>query len=154
MISAINAAKYIASVYSSTMHEHISEMKLHKLMYYSQKESLIMSDKILFPEEIQGRQFGPVIPSILYDYSEICKAALPELDAYSKYVLDEVLRRYGEKDQWSLSRLSRGEYSWQRSRKGVIEDQPSANVMQIDDIRIDAQRTNERRQILKSLQLV
>ena len=37
MINALSAAKYIASVYQNTFGEAITEMELHKLLYFAQR---------------------------------------------------------------------------------------------------------------------
>ena len=151
MINALNAAKYMASVYQKKFGETITEMKLHKLLYFAQREALIAGDTPLFPEVFEGWRFGPVIPSIRYSFPEICSSEVPKIDCFSKEILNETLRRYGGKDPWSLSRLSHGEYSWQNSRKGVSEFQNSDNDIKLDDIRIDAKRVKERRQMLSDL---
>lgn len=151
MINALNAAKYVASVYQEMFGETITEMKLHKLLYFAQREALIISNSPLFPETFEGWRFGPVIPSIRYSFAEICSSDAPCIDDFSKEILNETLRRYGGKDPWSLSRLSHGEYSWQKSREGISEYQNSDNVMMLNDIRIDAQRVRNRRQMLSNL---
>lgn len=151
MISALSAAKYLASVYRESYGENISEMKLHKLLYFAQREALIDGNTPLFSEVFEGWRFGPVIPEIRHEYADICVAPTPCLDSLSKNILDESLRRYGSKDPWSLSRLSHGEYSWQRSREGISEYQNSNNDIKLEDIRIDAQRVRVRRKMLNDL---
>lgn len=151
MITALNAAKYIASTYRRMYNEDITEMKLHKLLYFAQRESLINTDVGLFPETFEGWRFGPVIPSIRRAFSDIKKSSVDYIDDYSRSILDETMRRYGGKDPWSLSRLSHGEYSWKNSRKGISEYQNSNNEISIDDIRVDAKRVKERRQMLSDL---
>lgn len=151
MTNALDAAKYIAFAYKKRFGETISEMKLHKLLYFAQRESLIAEDRPLFPEVFEGWRFGPVIPSIRYSFADISSSPEIELDATSKRVIEDTLKRYGGKDPWSLSRLSHGEYSWQKSREGVSEYQNSSNDMLLDDIRIDAKRVKERREILSNI---
>lgn len=151
MTNALDAAKYLAFAYNEQYEEVITEMKLHKLLYFAQREALIMDDRPLFTDVFEGWRFGPVIPTIRYQFEIICSSPKPRLDAFSETVLDETLRRYGSKDPWSLSRLSHGEYSWQQSRKGISEYQNSNNDISIDDIRIDAKRVKERREMLSNI---
>ena len=66
-------------------------------------------------------------------------------------VLDEVFKAYAHKDAWSLSRLSHGEICWKRSRKGVSPYDSSDNMIPLDDIRLDAQRMRERREMFGQL---
>lgn len=153
MISALDAAKYIASLYKIEHHEVITEMKLHKLLYFAQREALIEGDSPLFSETFKGWKYGPVIPSIRYAFSEICQSNGISLDQDSKRILDVTLRRYGEKSPWSLSRLSHGEYSWQKSREGISEYENSDNDIKLEDIQIDAKRIKERRMILSEIRM-
>ncbi len=150
MISALDAAKYIASNYRKMFGEDITEMKLHKLLYFAQREALISNDTPLFDEVFEGWRFGPVIPSIRYAFNDIISSRDNALDPFSECILNDTLRRYGSKDPWSLSRLSHGEYSWQKSREGISEYQNSNNDMNIEDIKIDAKRVKERRQMLSN----
>lgn len=151
MIKVIDAAKYIASKYKAIYGEEISEMKLHKLLYFAQREALIASDTPLFLEIFEGWRFGPVIPSIRHSFNSICNADQIVLDKFSETILNNTLLRYGNKDPWSLSRLSHGEYSWQKSREGVSEYQNSHREILIENIRIDAKRIKERRKMLAEL---
>lgn len=150
MTTALDAARFLVSTYIKDHREPCSEMKLHKLLYFAQREALIVGDCPLFLDEFEGWRFGPVIPSIRHHFSEICSSSGTHLDSFSEMVIIETLRRYGNKDPWSLSRLSHGEYSWKKAREGISEYQNSDRVMTLDDIRIDAQRIKERREMLSS----
>lgn len=151
MISVVTVAKYLSNAYEKKYDEKISEMKLHKLLYFAQRESLIVSNTPLFEAVFEGWRFGPVVPSIRYLFSDISNSESVKVDKEIKVILDDTLERYGDKSPWSLSRLSHGEYSWQKSRVGVSEYVNSNNIMSIEDIKIDAKRVKERRQMLSAL---
>ena len=153
MKRAYDVAKYLAERYMSLYGEQISEMKLHKLLYLAQRESIIKYDRLLFSDEFQGWRFGPVLPGIRHAYQEIVNWRRPmeKLDVSEIDTLEEVLRRYGNKDPWSLSRLTHGEYSWQQSRLGLKEYENGYNQILARDIRIDAQRVKERRRMIGDL---
>ena len=70
-----------------------------------------------------------------------------------KPIIDIVFEQYAEKDSWSLSRLTHGEYSWKKSRKGVPENVNSDNAIDVEDIRVDADRVKSRRELLNQLGL-
>lgn len=151
MITALNAAEYLAMKHKSLFQTDISEMKLHKLLYFAQRESIIETDSPLFAENFEGWRFGPVIPSIRGHYKDILNTVCILEDMNSKTILDNTFHRYGEKNAWSLSRLSHGEESWKRSRNGISEDQNSDRIILVDDIKIDAKRAKERRKILSEI---
>lgn len=143
------AASYLCSRYENEFGERIDEMKLHKLMYFAQRESLIQTGEPLFEEEFQGWRFGPVLPPLRdlyknYDFAEVSGEDLGE----DRAALDAVFNEYGDSDSWNLSRLSHSEICWKRSRKGIAPNESSKNVIPLDDIRIDAARIKERRALL------
>ena len=150
MVSLYEAASYIVQEYDKEYKEHISEMKLHKLLYFAQRESLILKNEPLFEAVFFGWKYGPVLkeirnvyPSMLYNF-ELNPQSYKEL----KPIMDSIFLRYAEKDAWSLSRLTHGEYSWKQSRIDVNEYENSDNPMKLEDIKVDAARIKERRAAL------
>ena len=156
MESVQKVASYIAKRYQTEFRGPLSEMKLHKLLYFTQRESLIRFEKPMFSEPFFAWKYGPVIPSIRNLYAQNLLNDLPDGDwiIANKSVLDFVFSHYASKDAWSLSRLSHGEISWKNARKG-LSNSDSGNVkMLITDIKKDAERIKIRRYILnKMLQL-
>ena len=140
-------AAYICARYEAAYGERIDEMKLHKLLYFAQRENLIRNDEPLFEGEFQGWRFGPVLPSIRDLYKNNDFGAVEEMDDV-KAVMDYVFENYAEKDSWSLSRLTHGEISWKKSRKGVAPTEVSTNTIPLCDIRLDADRMRQRREML------
>ena len=149
MKDVMSVAAYLCGSYENEYSEKIDEMKLQKLMYFAQRESLIVADTPLFEADFYGWRFGPVLKELRAPYKEASFAAVGD-DAIGgdKATLDEVFKTYAPKDAWSLSRLSHGEICWKRSRKGVAPGESSDNMIPLDDIRMDAQRMKERRELL------
>ena len=54
MQSIINVAQYVYDRYKQETGDNLDEMKLHKLLYFAQRESLAITDEPLFKEEMQG----------------------------------------------------------------------------------------------------
>ena len=148
MKDMMTVASYIYGRYQREFDEKIDEMKLQKLMYFAQRESLIATGEPLFPGDFYGWRFGPVLKELRVPYKEASFS--PEVGdeemGGDKAVMDEVFRTYAPKDAWSLSRLSHGEICWKRSRKGISPYDSSDNMIPLDDIRLDAQRMKERRE--------
>lgn len=140
-------AAYICSRYAAKRGERIDEMKLHKLLYFAQRESLIVHNEPLFEGDFYGWRFGPVLTALRETYRN--DAFDPQVDAAAlggdKAIVDAVLEEYADKDSWSLSRLTHGEISWKRSRKGVAPSENSNNRIPLEDIRMDADRLRKRR---------
>ena len=153
MKDMMTVAAYICDRYQRDFDEKIDEMKLQKLMYFAQRESLIRTGEPLFEGDFYGWRFGPVLKELRTPYKEESFATGvtdADMDGAME-VLDEVFKAYAHKDAWSLSRLSHGEICWKRSRKGVSPYDSSDNMIPLDDIRLDAQRMRERREMFGQL---
>lgn len=144
------AASYLCGRYEEAYGQKIDEMKLHKLMYFAQRESLIRTGEPLFDAEFQGWRFGPVLPALREVYKANDFAPLEELElGADQAVLDAVFDEYAETDSWNLSLLSHGEICWKRSRKGIAPHESSSNPIPLEDIRADAERMQKRRALLE-----
>lgn len=150
MESVKRVASYIAQRYKKEFGERISEMKLHKLLYFTQRESLIQLGEPLFNEEFLAWKYGPVIPSIrnLYAQDQLIDVPDSKWEEANKSVLDFVFSHYAPKEAWSLSDLSHGEISWQRARRGLARDENGNVALSLEDIRQDARRMKWRRYII------
>lgn len=153
MNDVMTVAAYIYDRYQREFEEKIDEMKLHKLMYFAQRESLIRSDKPLFQADFYGWRFGPVLKELRTPYKEesFDVHVTDEDMGADKELLDLIFRDYAPKDAWSLSRLTHGEICWKRSRKGISPYESSDNMIPLDDIRMDARRIRERREMFSQM---
>lgn len=154
MESAITFAKYIVSRYRNNYGVSIDEMKLHKLLYFAQRESLIQLGRPLFNESFFAWKYGPVLVAVR-DYIKLF-GSIPPLAGYNidkEYVpiFDKVFSQYARKDSWSLSRLSHGEFSWQNARKGLGSTDNCDKAMTIEDIKTDADRIKLRRYFISRI---
>ena len=99
--------------YFSDVHP-LDEMKLHKLLYFAQREALIQTGKPLFKANFVGWKFGPVMLKIrkAYKNEQLDDADYQKTGIPYQSIMDRVFNDYAQKDSWSLSRLSHGEFSW------------------------------------------
>lgn len=155
MENVLNVAAHIAKDYFSEYGQQIDEMKLHKLMYFAQRESLIQTGEPLFNATFYGWKYGPVLKEIRSAYKDgtFTSIKLKKFITDCTLILKKVMEEYAGKDSWSLSRLTHGEMSWKNSRIGIPEDENSDNPMSLDDIRADAERIKTRRKMLNGLGL-
>lgn len=151
MESLINVATYICIKYRNEFGKQIDEMKLHKLLYFSQRESLIQNDESLFDNVFYGWKYGPVLKEIRYMYEDLIIQNTCNISQRARNIIDHVFLSYASKDSWSLSILTHGEISWKNSRVGLLESENGDNPMCISDIRLDAERIKYRREIRKQL---
>ena len=141
MERVLDVAQFIFDEYKKESGREIDEMKLHKLLYFSQRECLAVLNKPMFNECFQGWKYGPVCPVIRGNYTEdgIYAETLPVSDE-SAYIIKNVIAQYGFIESWKLSKMTHKEISWLNSRKGLKDGENGSEELLIDDIAIDAQK--------------
>ena len=154
MLDVVKVASYISRRYEKVFGSPIDEMKLHKLLYFAQRESIIQLDQPLFATAFQAWKYGPVLVQIrsLYKQGKLTKSLSPEEIALYQAVFDKVFEQYAHKDAWSLSSITHGEISWQKARVGVPASENSDALIEMEDIRKDARHIKLRRYFLSHLQ--
>lgn len=70
MARAIDVAQCIFTEYKSISGKTIDEMKLHKLLYLSQRESIAITNEPMFKENFEGWKYGPVCREVRNSYTE------------------------------------------------------------------------------------
>lgn len=152
MTSAINAARWLCRFYYERNSKRISEMVLHKLLYFSQREALIAdADSPLFPEPFEAWKYGPVLCAIRASFSEISNSSegdFEELSNDDEKAIKSALDRYSGIDPWGLVNLTHGESSWINARNGCGPGDRCRNEITVEAIRIDAERIRCRRRLL------
>lgn len=152
MMTVLQVASYISNRYTRDTRQLIDEMKLHKLLYFSQREAFVFFDKPMFNEQFVAWKYGPVMLPVRDNYKHNKLTSLLSCEEKTLYsaVFDSVFSRYASKPSWSLSTLSHGEYSWQNARIGLAPDVNGHNMMNTEDIRKDAARIRLRRMLIEN----
>lgn len=141
MEKIINVAQYIFSEYKRVTGETIDEMKLHKLLYFAQRESFAITNTPLFEGEFEGWKDGPVCKEIrnsitpdgMLDYDR-------EVSDECKYIINNIILEYGSLASWKLSELSHREISWKNARAGLLDGENGNTKLRLSDIREDAKK--------------
>ena len=141
MEKIINVAQYIFAEYLRITGEVIDEMKLHKLLYFAQRESLAITNTPLFEGEFEGWKYGPVCKEIR---NSITRDGIIDYDSdvsdECKYIINNIILEYGALASWKLSELSHKEVSWRNSREGLLEGENGNKKLKLEDIREDAKK--------------
>lgn len=147
MYAVVDVASYIFYRYQNEYGIKIDEMKLHKLLYYVQRESFIQNGEPFFNERFQAWKFGPVMVEIRAHYknNDFCKF---DMNKEARCIVDKVFENYARTRSWSLSMMSHEEFSWKNARKGIPEGINGNKFMSNDDIKIDAERVKKIRGII------
>lgn len=144
MLNCLNAAKYfIHKAYEDGREAEMTNMKVQKLLYYSQSLHLALHDDPLFSDEIQAWRYGPVCPPAYRYYSRFEAEQLPipgnplegNISQETKKLLEEVWEYFGEYHPYYLSDMTHLEFPWKKARKGLPAYARSTEPIALDDMK-------------------
>ena len=145
MIDIFLAAKYVSQRYRISFGRSLDEMKLHKLLYFAQRESFVIFGQPMFDSQFEAWKYGPVMRCLRghsWDTDEDFQIANPEIIYYIP-AFDKVFELYAGKNSWTLSCVSHGESCWQKAKNRETGFTPTEILT--DDIRQDADAIKLRR---------
>ena len=142
MAKVIDVAQTIFTEYKALSGSVIDEMKLHKLLYFVQRESLAIRNIPMFDEAFEGWKYGPVCREVRNCYTDDGMFAdnICELTSEEHYIVKNIVLQYGGYESWKLSELSHKEISWINARKGIPEGYNGSKKLAMEDIRKDAEK--------------
>lgn len=131
MLKALNVAHYFLKELSQPAKDGdiISNLKLQKLLYYSQGIHLAIHDKALFSDEIYKWKLGPVVKTVYDHYRKYGSNALPvpkkkiDLSKFSNNDINTIHRTYntyGQYSAWVLSKMTHKESPWIKTKEKDI----------------------------------
>lgn len=141
MEKILNVAEYIFKEYYRVTGELIDEMKLQKLLYFSQRETLAILNKPLFNEEFEGWKYGPISREVRTVFTKDgINTGTEDIKSESKYIINNVILEYGSLASWKLSEISHKEVSWLNSRKDLKDGENGDRKIKLEDIKEDAKK--------------
>ena len=145
MENTMGVARALDNLYYEKNGKHMDEMRMHKLMYFAQRESLMYNKEPLFDATFYGWKYGPVLKEVRNQFKKDLN--LEELtkikDSVSdntKKILESVFDRYGSLSSWKLSALSHEEFSWKMARSGLNYEDNGNVPLSLNAMKVDAQR--------------
>lgn len=143
MERAVDVAQYIFDRYALVSGEsELDEMKLHKLLYLSQRESYALTGSPLFSGDFYGWKYGPVCKDVRYAYSRkgMLDDSIRPVSNEAAYIVNNIVAQYGGYESWKLSEMSHREVSWLNSRRGIMPGQNGDRMIAQSDIQKDAEK--------------
>ena len=141
MERVVDVAQFIFDEYKRESGSVIDEMKLHKLLYFSQREAIATLNEPLFKESFEGWKYGPVCPIIRIKYTpDGMFDETHSISEESAYIIKNVISQYGFIESWKLSQMTHRELSWLNSRQGLSEGENGNVELALSDISVDAQK--------------
>lgn len=134
-------AKALYDMYYEQKGMPMDEMKMHKLMYFAQRESLMYYNEPLFDGRFYGWKYGPVLKEVRSEYHASVfpfESAVGGVSENTKVLLQNVLNRYGSLSSWKLSSLSHEEFSWKKARQGLASGDDGNVELSLEAMKVDA----------------
>lgn len=104
--SALDIAKYVIN--KCTMEKQpISNLQLQKILYFLQRQYITNNGTVLFNDEIQAWQFGPVVPEVYFQYCGFGSMNISmnydiSIDANDSRQIDSIVEEKRCKNPWDL----------------------------------------------------
>ena len=137
----IDAAAYIIKQYQAVSDEELDEMKLHKLLYFTQRESFAIFNAPAFDGVFEGWKYGPVCREVRNAYcSGEILVKTNDISDTLKYIANNIILEYGSLASWKLSELSHKDSSWRNARAGLAPNENGYVPLKTEDIREDARK--------------
>ena len=128
-VRALAVARYLLSIPTEDPSDAISNLKLQKLLYYSQGCWVALNgvSKPLFHEKIYAWKHGPVVKPVYNHFAGYVDAALPKQARPSLrpdivIFLDEIYRVFGKFSAWKLRQMTHEEMPWLKNYKPSVRD--------------------------------
>lgn len=133
-------AKALYDMYYAEKSVFMDEMKMHKLMYFSQRESLMYNKTPLFDATFYGWKYGPVLTEVRSEFrnEKPFSSVKGSVSDGTMKLLKDVLSRYGSLSSWKLSSLSHEEFSWKKSRVGLEAGKDGNVELSLEAMKVDA----------------
>jgi len=138
-VKAIEVARYIIACRRCSG-DAITQLKLQKLLYYSQAWHLGLLGTGLFAEDMEAWVHGPVVPSVRANYWHHRWSPLPQpntvpdLPKSARDIIDRVLELYGSLSAYELEQISHEEEPWQKARANTKAASPSRAIISKDSM--------------------
>lgn len=140
MITAQTVARFFLA-FANECGELMTNLKLNKLVYYTQAWHLALLDRPLFEEQIEAWVHGPVIPELYgeykrYGYHPILEDNLDlesmrqQFNVAQQDLLGDIIEVYFPKSAYELEQLTHDEDPWILARNGLKPDVASHNVIE------------------------
>lgn len=115
----------------------VTNLKLQKLLYYTQAWFLALHNKPLFADRLEAWMNGPTQPEVYAKYSSFGPRPIEQdtcgyevSKSITKHIWD-VMEVYGGFSAFDLQRLACDEEPWRQARRGLAHDEPSNAVIDL-----------------------
>jgi len=138
MVTPIALSEYFIKFFND-IGDHISHLKIQKLLYYTDVWYRVHLKSKLFEEKPQAWVHGPVYPSVYQNYKDygainiIIDKSMDEIkdnlivifkSKKNREFIKSILEFYAPKSAFALEMMTHNEEPWQNARKGYGDIEP------------------------------
>lgn len=123
MYEAIEIAKYIINK-CIEYNRPVSNLQLQKILYYVQGEYIkITGGDILFNDKIEAWTYGPVVPSVYYEFNGFSSSDInliydvKDIEFRVREIIDPIIEEKSLLSAWKLVENTHNEIPWKTSYK-------------------------------------
>lgn len=145
MLNCLDIARYfIIRAYEDGREAEMTNMKVQKLLYYTQSLHLALYDEPLFENEIQAWRYGPVCPPAYRYYSKFeaeqlsipAHSEIASIPEQERRLLEEVWDYFGIHHPYVLSSMTHLEFPWKKARKNLPSHASSTEPILLEDMQL------------------
>ncbi|MEZ0180283.1 Panacea domain-containing protein ['Camptotheca acuminata' phytoplasma] len=120
-VDILDVSDYIINYAYENKINDLTNLKLQKLVFYIYAHYLVTNKKQpLFEEKIEAWFYGPIFPTLYFEFYRLGDKNIPQMKTTLKKELDSavinsieyVLDKYGKKKAWELSEQIQEEDPW------------------------------------------
>jgi uncharacterized phage-associated protein len=140
-ITASDAAKFFVGKADPDAGDHITHLKLQKLIYFAQAYYLANFGKPLFDEDFQAWPHGPVVQSVWHEYKGHSYNPIPPVGAFeiddnhARWYLDAVWDKFGVFSAKKLEQMTHEHLPWQEARGELPPEAKCKTVISKDSMK-------------------
>jgi uncharacterized phage-associated protein len=142
MITANTIATFFLA-FAQECQEPITNLKLNKLVYYTQAWHLALFKEPLFKDEIEAWVHGPVVPNTYDAYKQFrwtpiitddinLEEIKQQFSPEQQELLDDIIEVYFPKTAYELEQMTHDEDPWITARNGLAPYEASHNIIAHD----------------------
>lgn len=144
MTTAEYAARYLLHLAATDREPSpITQMHLHKLLYFAQGWSLAVNERPLFEAGFEAWPHGPGLPELRPTFKQFGRTAISEdnadergvTDLEDRLLLETIWRHYRRYSASGLRSLSHRQAPWADARRGESAEAGGRAVISVDAIR-------------------
>ncbi len=138
---ALDVSNWFINQFDKESGDVLTQLKLQKLLYYSECWCLTLLEHELFSENIEAWSHGPVVREVFSEFKSsnweplYISGELVDFDKDVEDVLEQVLETYGDVSAKTLEQMTHQDQPWKDARGSLSLEARCSNIISKEKIR-------------------